>query len=136
MFEWFDFSAVMNSIIGSLFVGALLLSAAPIWIKWLQPRDFSTFRKIAEVMAIPTILIGLLLLSVTILGYLERSSIPSYHPDFSDEEAARAYAECEMESIEATSEIRSEISRDHQRMNYRAACLIRKGFKWERGDAD
>ena len=136
MFEWFDFPTFMNSVIGSLFVGLVLVSAAPLWMKCLKPLGVVNFKKVLGVMVFPGILIGFVVLSATFLGYSERSRTPSYHPDLSDEEAARVYAECEMESIEATSAIGSRSSRDYQRVNYRGACLIKKGFKWELEDAE
>ena len=66
-----------------------------------------------------------------LLAYSESTRTPYLHPGLTVEEATRAISTCEMRSVEATANIRSQSSRHTARVRYKAACLIEKGFRWE-----
>ena len=131
MLDWFNLSTMLNSVIGSLIAGLLLLTTAPVWWwKWFKPGDTTKFRK--GLLSFAGVL-GFLILLV----YLERSSIPPHHPTLSDKEAEAAFAECAMKSIEATAAIRGSGSRLAAQRRHEKACLIDKGFEWNpRGDTE
>ena len=126
MLDWFDLSTMLSSVLGSFIAGLLLLTAMPVWWKWLKPGDTTKLRKTIGAIFFCAVVLGLLILS----GYLGRNSIPLHHPTLSDKEAASAFFECEMKSIDITSAIQRRSSREAAKRRYRSACLIGKGFEW------
>lgn len=128
--EWLDLSTILNSALGSIIVGLLFLSSAPVWWTWLKLGDTTKLRKKVQSLTVFAVLLGVLVPSGAVLDYFERTSIPPHHPTLTDKEAALAFSECEMKSVEATSVIISRSDRTAARHGYRAACLLSKGFEW------
>ena len=125
-----DLTAIVSSVIGSLIVGILLVTSAPLWWrKWVS--NVTKLKKALGVVAFIVVILGGIALAILGLDYIETKSIPPNHPGLTNEEVQLARAECEMKSIEASADILSRSERSWARQRYRAACLIEKGFRWE-----
>lgn len=125
-----DFTAIVSSVIGSLIVGILLVTSAPLWWKkWVS--NVTKLKKALGGVAFFVFIIGGITLAILGLEYVETKSIPPHHPGLTNEEVQLAHAECEMKSIEASADIISRSERSWARQRYRAACLIERGFRWE-----
>ncbi|MYH34879.1 MAG: hypothetical protein F4133_13885 [Gammaproteobacteria bacterium] len=131
MVEWLNPSTIASSVLGSIIAGVLLLTAAPIWWKWVKIADTARFGEVVKTIIVVAVMVGALYGVFALLDYFERSSIPQHHPTLTEEEAEKAFMECEMESIKATAEITPLSERSAARQRYRAACLVNKGFDWE-----
>lgn len=143
MSDWLNLSSILNSFLGSLFVALIFLSTYPMWVKWLkkwlaaksqQDTLIKKFFKDATPLIVSvSILLGLIYLEVIFWKNLEHQRTPTHHSTLTADEAKMAAYECEMKSVEATSEIRGANERNIARINYRSACLQSKGFQWESG---
>ena len=129
-----DLPTIVSSALGTAVVGILLLTSAPLWWRWLKRVELAGLRKNLIPMAVFAVLIGILAVMIEVDGCMETESIPSYHPTFTEEEIGKAFSECQMKSIEVTSEIKGRSSRTVARRNYRRACLWEKGFRFSPAD--
>ena len=125
-----DTTAILNSAIGSLAAGLLLVGSAPIWWRWWISHTGMLKRIVAWITLIG-VPVGIVFGASWLLAYSESTRTPHLHPGLTVEEATRAISTCEMKSIETTTNIISQSSRHTARVRYKAACLIEKGFRWE-----
>ena len=132
MSDWLNPSAIFASTLGSFVAGAVLLASAPVWWKWIKPEDTAKLRKKGQTILGLVVVVGFFWGNFKLLDYFERSSIPRLHPTLTAKEAVLARSECEKESIATTADISPRYSRIAERRRYRAACLISKGFEFER----
>lgn len=126
-----DFSTIASSAIGSLIAGLLFLSSAPLWLKWIKSRDTTKLKGAVKGVLVFSLIGAILVLCIWALDHMEKVRTPSYHPTLPDGEAAEAFLECDMESIEATASIISRSERNSSRIRHRANCLLIKGFKFD-----
>ena len=130
MSELLNLHTIVSSAIGSLIAGLILLGTAPVWWKWLHLENTAELKEKLKSILFFVVLIGILILLMMLSSYFEARSIPQYYSELSNEEAKMAIAECELQSIEATSTINSRYDRNSARVRIRSTCLLSKGFEW------
>ena len=131
MTEWLNASVLISSALGSLIAGVLLLTAKPVWWKWVNTEAVSMGIKAW----LPLIVFFLLLFAIgSCINYVERSKPSPFHPSLTKEEAAAARSECRMKAIEATAAM-DIYQRDRATRQYYDACLASKGFEWNEPQA-
>ena len=130
MAEWLNASVLASSAVGSLIAGVLLISAKPIWWKWVNTEAVRTgIKSWLPFMLAFILFVGGIFGIASYMYYVERTNIPPSHPTLTEKQAAAARAECKMKAIEATATL-DMYQRDIAEARYYGACLASKGFEW------